>query len=102
VRFVQHLDEGAAVDDLDAVEHRAGRSVPFSDHENIAGAEFVDGLLELGPVFDRFAAGLLAEDGVDAFGTKRAKLPIQVLVRQAFRNGCSLRNFATGPSTQSR
>ena len=84
MRLVEHLNEGAAVvdalDDLDAVEHRPGGAVPFSDHENVAGAERIDGALELGPVLDALAAGLLAIEGVDTFGAKRAKLPIEVLL----------------------
>ena len=36
--------------------------------------------LELGPVLDALAAGFLTIEGVDTFGAKRAKLPIEVLL----------------------
>jgi site-specific recombinase XerC len=48
---IEHLDFRAAVDDtlddLDAVNHRAGGTVPFGQHQQIAGAERVDPFLEL-------------------------------------------------------
>src|SRR5262245_2415225 len=84
MRLVQHLDQRAAVvdalDDLDAVEHRAGRSVPFSDDENVAGAELVDGAFELRPVLDALATGFLAVDDLNAFGAQRTYLAIEVLM----------------------
>jgi hypothetical protein len=85
--LVQHLDQRTAVvdplDDFDAVEHQAGRPVPFRNDQYIAGAELVDRLLELGPVLDALARGLLAEDHVNAFGPERAELAVEVLMSAA-------------------
>ena len=59
MRLVQYLDQRAAVvdalDDLDAIEHRAGGPVPFGNDEDVTGAERIDGALEFGPVLDRLA-----------------------------------------------
>jgi hypothetical protein len=52
-------------------------------HQDIAGAELVDRHLELGPVLDPLARGLLAEDHVNAFGPERAELAVEVLMSAA-------------------
>jgi hypothetical protein len=72
-----------AFDQVDAVEHGTRGAIPFGDDEAVAFAKLVDRFLELGSVLDALAGGLLAEDDVDAFGTKRAKLPVEVLVARA-------------------
>ncbi len=50
-----------------AVQHRACRAVPLGDDEDVAGPEFVDGLLELGAVLDVLAGRLLTKDLVALF-----------------------------------
>jgi hypothetical protein len=84
VRFVEHFHLRAAgehaVDDGDAVHHRPGRPVPLGHHEHVAGAQRVDGFLELWPALERLAGHLLREDLVASLCAQRAELALQVLV----------------------
>jgi hypothetical protein len=83
VRLVEDFDQRAplvdALDDVDTVHHRAGCTIPLGHDQNIAGAELVDGLLELRPVANVLGARLLAEDEVAAFSPEGADLPVEVL-----------------------
>jgi hypothetical protein len=83
-RPVQHLDQGAAVvhalHDADAVHQAARGPVPFRQHQHTLGRQGVDGLLELGPVLNVLAGGLLFEDLVTAFSPQRGNLPVEVLI----------------------
>src|SRR5262249_3765281 len=59
VSAVEHANGGPGVDDLfqdlQAVPHRPGGPVPFSDHELIAGSEAVESLPELRPAGEALA-----------------------------------------------
>jgi hypothetical protein len=69
-----------AIDNIDAIDHRARTPVPFGEHQDVAGSELVDGLLKFGTTFHSLAGGLLAEDEVDPLSAQRADLPIEVLM----------------------
>jgi len=64
------------LNDLDAVEHRSRRPIPFRQHQHVAGAECGDRLFELRPAHRASARRLLLEDALAAF----PELPIQVLM----------------------
>src|SRR5262249_46062285 len=66
VGFVQHLDQSPALVDalnqMDAIHHRAGHSIPFSYDHHVTGAELVDRLFELRTVCDVLSGHLLAKN----------------------------------------
>jgi hypothetical protein len=82
-RLVEELDGSAALlqphHDPDAVHQRPSAAIPFRQHEDVIGAELVDGLLELGPVLHVLAGGLLAQDLCAALGPECGDLAIEVL-----------------------
>jgi len=47
----------AAFEQVEPVAHRLAGGDPFSDHEDVAGAELVNRLLEFGTVFAALAGG---------------------------------------------
>jgi hypothetical protein len=59
VGLVEDLDQRPAsvdaLDQIDAVEHGAGCSIPFGNDEDVTSAEFVDGLLKFGAALDGLA-----------------------------------------------
>ena len=82
---------GYALNDLDAVEHRLRRPIPFGQHQHAAGAERGDRLLELRPAHRASARRLLFEDALTAFRDECPELPIQVLV---LRGDARIADFA--------
>jgi hypothetical protein len=50
--------------------------IPFGNDQEVARAELIDRLLEFRPTLGRLAGGLLAEDGVAAFGARSTELAI--------------------------
>jgi hypothetical protein len=52
------VGDHAAFEQVEPVAHRLGGADPFSDHEDVTGAELVNGLLEFGTVFAALAGGL--------------------------------------------
>jgi len=95
VRFVENFHQGAtggyALNDLDAVEHRSRRPIPFRQHQHVAGAERGDRLLKLRPAHRALTGRLLLKDGRAALGDERSELPIQVLV---LRGDARIADFA--------
>src|SRR5262249_10404256 len=83
VSAVEHANGGSGVDDLfqdlQAVPHRPGGSVPFSDHELIAGSEAVENLPELRPAGEAFASCGILQDLVAPLGLERPDLARQLL-----------------------
>jgi hypothetical protein len=65
-------DTAGSVDGDPSSIDRVARS--HSDYKRVAGAERVDGLLELPPTAGVLAAGLLAEDDIALGGTERGDL----------------------------
>jgi hypothetical protein len=66
---------------MDAIHHGARGPVPLCQHQDVASAQLVDGLFQLGAVIDAFAGRLLPIDEIDAFGPESGYLPVEVLVR---------------------
>src|SRR5215510_8821178 len=59
VGLVEDLDHGTPcmdpLDDVHAIHHRPGGTVPFGDHEHVTPAERIDSLLQLWSALDRLA-----------------------------------------------
>ena len=93
VRLVEHLHEAAArmdpLDDGDTVQHRARGAIPLGDDEHVAGAEFIDGLLELRATLGVLAARLLAEDEIALSSAMRPR------PRGVVRSRCGLSSTFT-------
>src|SRR5262245_31732676 len=84
VRLVEHLHQGStgsdALNDLDTVEHRSRRPIPFWQYQHVARTERRDRPLKLGTTHRALTRGLLLENALAALRDQRPELPIQVLM----------------------
>jgi len=84
VRLVDHLEQGAprvdARHDVYTVEHAARGAVPLRQHQDVALAERIDGLLELRAVLDVPTTRFFSEDCMAMFRAQRRDLPIEILM----------------------
>jgi hypothetical protein len=70
-----------ALHDPDAVHHGPSCPIPLGDHEHVARAELINGLLQFCPALEAFAGGLLRENAVAPLGAQCTELRASLLMR---------------------